>query len=164
LKNAVPISDFRLNIYFESDPLFEETDKRQFGYSRDKRSDCVQVNTLSAKADSFFEHPAYWRGYAQLARSRPGALKNIPSGVNVPIEHQSASALMNTNVQGLRHLRSARRAELACVVRGHLNYFTTSLRNFVSEYCDEARPCDVANRSRKSVVPWTVKLSTAILP
>jgi transposase len=29
--------------YFESDPLFEETDKRQFGYSRDKRSDCAQV-------------------------------------------------------------------------------------------------------------------------
>ena len=28
--------------YFESDP-FEETDKRQSGYSRDKRSDCVQV-------------------------------------------------------------------------------------------------------------------------
>ena len=26
-----------------SDPVFEETDKRQFGYSRDKRSDCVQV-------------------------------------------------------------------------------------------------------------------------
>jgi transposase len=29
--------------YFESDPNFEEKDKRQFGYSRDKRSDCVQV-------------------------------------------------------------------------------------------------------------------------
>jgi transposase len=29
--------------YFESDPPFPETDKRQFGYSRDKRSDCVQV-------------------------------------------------------------------------------------------------------------------------
>jgi transposase len=29
--------------YFESDPAFEETDKRQFGYSRDKRPDCVQV-------------------------------------------------------------------------------------------------------------------------
>src|SRR5271166_1189044 len=29
--------------YFESDPVFEETDKRQFAYSRDKRSDCVQV-------------------------------------------------------------------------------------------------------------------------
>jgi transposase len=29
--------------YFESDPVFEESDKRQFGYSRDKRSDCVQV-------------------------------------------------------------------------------------------------------------------------
>src|SRR5438477_4899311 len=29
--------------YFESDPVFEKADKRQFGYSRDKRSDCVQV-------------------------------------------------------------------------------------------------------------------------
>jgi hypothetical protein len=29
--------------YFESDPPFPEEDKRQFGYSRDKRSDCVQV-------------------------------------------------------------------------------------------------------------------------
>jgi transposase len=29
--------------YFESNPSFPEGDKRQFGYSRDKRSDCVQV-------------------------------------------------------------------------------------------------------------------------
>jgi transposase len=29
--------------YFESTPDFAENDKRQFGYSRDKRSDCVQV-------------------------------------------------------------------------------------------------------------------------
>ena len=29
--------------YFESDPPFPEGDKRQYGYSRDKRSDCVQV-------------------------------------------------------------------------------------------------------------------------
>ena len=29
--------------YFESDPPFAEGDKRRFGYSRDKRSDCVQV-------------------------------------------------------------------------------------------------------------------------
>lgn len=29
--------------YFESDPPFAESDKRTFGYSRDKRSDCVQV-------------------------------------------------------------------------------------------------------------------------
>lgn len=29
--------------YFESDPPFEEGDKRQYGYSRDKRPDCVQV-------------------------------------------------------------------------------------------------------------------------
>jgi transposase len=29
--------------YFESDPPFPEKDKRKFGYSRDKRPDCVQV-------------------------------------------------------------------------------------------------------------------------
>jgi transposase len=29
--------------YFESEPPGDENDKRQFGYSRDKRSDCVQV-------------------------------------------------------------------------------------------------------------------------
>jgi len=29
--------------YFESDPPFDEGDKRRYGYSRDKRSDCVQV-------------------------------------------------------------------------------------------------------------------------
>jgi transposase len=29
--------------YFESEPPFAEADKRKFGYSRDKRSDCVQV-------------------------------------------------------------------------------------------------------------------------
>jgi transposase len=29
--------------YFESTPPFAEADKRKFGYSRDKRSDCVQV-------------------------------------------------------------------------------------------------------------------------
>jgi hypothetical protein len=29
--------------YFESDPPFPHSDKRRFGYSRDKRGDCVQV-------------------------------------------------------------------------------------------------------------------------
>jgi len=29
--------------YFESDPPSDDADKRRFGYSRDKRSDCVQV-------------------------------------------------------------------------------------------------------------------------
>jgi transposase len=29
--------------YFESNPPFPETDKRRYGYSRDKRPDCVQV-------------------------------------------------------------------------------------------------------------------------
>ncbi len=31
------------SIYFESDPPQDEADKRRFGYSRDKRFDCVQV-------------------------------------------------------------------------------------------------------------------------
>jgi transposase len=31
------------NTYFESDPPFPENDKRRYGYSRDKRFDCVQV-------------------------------------------------------------------------------------------------------------------------
>jgi hypothetical protein len=42
--------------YFESGPPFAEGDKRRFGYSRDKRFDCVQVvialvpgNTLDKK-------------------------------------------------------------------------------------------------------------------
>jgi transposase len=34
--------------YFESDPPFPEGDKRQFGYSRDKRPDCVQVVIASS--------------------------------------------------------------------------------------------------------------------
>jgi hypothetical protein len=42
------------------------------------------VNTLSAKADSFLEHPAQRRGYAQLARSRPCAIKDINRRVVVP--------------------------------------------------------------------------------
>jgi len=29
--------------YFEADPPFSAEDKRRFGYSRDKRPDCVQV-------------------------------------------------------------------------------------------------------------------------
>lgn len=29
--------------YFESNPPFDEDDKRRYGYSRDKRSDCVQI-------------------------------------------------------------------------------------------------------------------------
>ena len=36
LWNEVLLYDLT-STYFESDPVFEETDKRQFGYSRDKR-------------------------------------------------------------------------------------------------------------------------------
>src|SRR5271165_5576128 len=111
------------------------------------------VNTLSAKADSFFEHPTYWRGCAQLARSRPGTLKNVERRVLVSIHHKAAFASVNASCQRLGNVLAARGADLARVVRGHLFYFTTSLCNFVCEYGDEARPCDVGNSSGKSVVP-----------
>src|SRR5271165_3811013 len=111
------------------------------------------VNTLSAKADSFFEHPTYWRGCAQLARSRPGTLKNVERRVLVSIHHKAAFASVNASCQRLGNVLAARGADLARVVRGHLFYFTTSLCNFVCEYGDEARPCYVGNRSGKSVVP-----------
>jgi len=42
LKYEVLLYDLT-STYFESDPHFGEADKRQFGYSRDKRPDCVQV-------------------------------------------------------------------------------------------------------------------------
>jgi len=42
VKHEVLLYDLT-STYFESDPPFPETDKRRFGYSRDKRSDCVQV-------------------------------------------------------------------------------------------------------------------------
>ena len=37
--------------YFESDPPADETDKRRYGYSRDKRGDCVQVVVAPTAAD-----------------------------------------------------------------------------------------------------------------
>jgi len=45
---------------------------------------------------------------------------------------------MNANGQGLGNLRAARRAELASVTRGHLDYFTTGSFSLVGEYFDEA--------------------------
>ena len=41
MRGLMSFSTDLTSTYFESDPPFE--DKRQFGYSRDKRSDCVQV-------------------------------------------------------------------------------------------------------------------------
>jgi transposase len=42
VKSEVLLYDLT-STYFESDPPFPEEDKRRYGYSRDKRSDCVQV-------------------------------------------------------------------------------------------------------------------------
>jgi hypothetical protein len=41
-KFEVLLYDFT-STYFESDPPFPESDKRKYGYSRDKRPECVQV-------------------------------------------------------------------------------------------------------------------------
>ena len=42
VKFEVPLYDLT-STYFESEPSFPEGDKRRYGYSRDKRPDCVQV-------------------------------------------------------------------------------------------------------------------------
>jgi transposase len=40
--------------YFEFDPPIDEADQRRYGYSRDKRSDCVQlVIALIVKPEGF---------------------------------------------------------------------------------------------------------------
>jgi hypothetical protein len=80
-------------------------------------------------------------------------LKNVPGGILISIHHKAAFASVNAFSQRLGNVVAARGADLARVVREHLFYFTTSLCNFVCEYGDEARPCDVGNRSGKSVVP-----------
>jgi len=38
--------------YFESPPPDDDNDKRRFGYSRDKRSDCVQVSWPGLRSDA----------------------------------------------------------------------------------------------------------------
>lgn len=43
--------------YFESDPPFDEEDKRKHGYSRDKRPDCVQVVIALARPPASFLIP-----------------------------------------------------------------------------------------------------------
>jgi len=111
------------------------------------------VNTLSAKADSFFEHPAQRLGYAQPARSRPGAIKDINRRVVVPIEHQTATAPVNANVQVLGHVLTAGGTLLARVVRGHLSNLTTGPFSLVGQRRDEGRPAYVANRLGKPGVP-----------
>jgi len=111
------------------------------------------VNTLSAKADSFFEHPTQRRGYAQLARSRPCAIKDINRRVIVPIQHQTATAPVNAHVQVLRHVRTAGGTLLARVVRGHLFNLATGPFSLVGQYCDEGRPSYIAYRSGKPGVP-----------
>jgi len=111
------------------------------------------VNTPSAKADGFFGELGQLQACTQQARSRPGALKNIPGGILVPIHHQTATAPVNTYAQVLGDERTAAGALLASVVREHSLYFTTGSFNLVREYYDEARPGHVANRLGKPVVP-----------
>jgi hypothetical protein len=60
---------------------------------------------------------------------------------------------MNADTQALGHGLVGHRAILAGAVWEDFDYFSPSLRNFVGEYIDEARPRYVGNRLGESVVP-----------
>ena len=111
-----------------------------------------QVNTLSAKADSFLEHLAQRQGYAPLARSRPGALKDVERSVLVPIKHQPTVAAVKANSQTLGHVGTTATADLTGVARGHFSYFTSGPFSLECEHFDEARPGNVGNRPGKPAV------------
>jgi hypothetical protein len=57
--------------YFESDPPFEEEDKRRFGYSRDHRFDCVQVVIALIVTPEGLRFKRYWARLKELQRQRP---------------------------------------------------------------------------------------------
>ena len=64
--------------YFESDPPFPAGDKRQFGYSRDKRSDCVQVvNALVVTPEGFPLAYEVMPGYTSDKTTLQGFLAKI---------------------------------------------------------------------------------------
>lgn len=64
--------------YFESDPPFSENDKRRYGYSRDKRSDCVQVIiALIVTPEGFPLAYEVMSGNTQDKQTLRGMLKNI---------------------------------------------------------------------------------------
>jgi hypothetical protein len=108
-----------------------------------------RVNTPSAKADGFFGELGYCQAYTQLACSRPGASKDIQRRVLIPVDYQAAFTSVNANIQALGYGCATGRALLAGTIREHFDYFSPSLRNFVGEYFDEARPCYIGNRSGK---------------
>lgn len=66
--------------YFEANPPFPDADKRRFGYSRDKRSDCVQVVIALIVT--------LWTYYLQLVAVEE-AFKNLKGDLAIrPIFHQ----------------------------------------------------------------------------
>src|SRR5690242_7107202 len=60
---------------------------------------------------------------------------------------------MNANSQKFWHVFTASRTELAGMIWGHSNYFTTGSFSLVSKHIDETRPSYVGNRSSESGVP-----------
>jgi transposase len=64
--------------YFESNPPFPEEDKRKFGYSRDKRPDCVQgVIALIVTPEGFPLGCEGMPGNASDKTTLPAFLKKI---------------------------------------------------------------------------------------
>ena len=124
------------------------------------------MNPLSVKADSFFEHPSQRQGYAQLARSRPGTLKDVERCVFVPIHHEPAAAPVDSNAQIFGDERATPRAFLAGVVPGHFfnlspGPFSLELEGFDEEIVTHLVPVFVAQIDHPGVQPANPALRLA---
>jgi transposase len=94
--------------YCESDPRFGEKDKRQFGYSRDKRPDCVQgVIALIVTPEGFPLGYEVMPGNTSDKTTLPGFLKKI--------EEQSGKArriwIMDRGIPTQKDLEAMRTSE-----------------------------------------------------
>ena len=113
------------------------------------------MNTLSAKADSFFEQPAYRWACAQRARSRRGQrpAQNIARGVNVSVQNNSAGAAVDTFLEKFLDDRATPGTLLACPARIYLKQSHPGSFSLGFEYRDELAPASVTDRSGQPIVP-----------
>lgn len=113
--------------YFESDPPFR--DKRQFGYSRDKRSDCVQVIiALVVTPEGFPLSYEVMPGNTQDKQTLRGMLKHIGKCYG----EAERVWIMDRGIPTEAVLREMRDAEmpvryLVGTPRGHLTHFEAAL-------------------------------------
>ena len=97
--------------YFESDPPFE--DKRQFGYSRDKRSDCVQVViALIVTPDGFPLAYEVMPGNTSDNTTLAGFLEKIENNTVAPIGCGSWTAASRPKPRWPRCAKTTRRCTI----------------------------------------------------